>query len=132
LGFPGDSDGKESACHSGDPGLIPWSEKSPGEGNAYSLQYSCLENPMDRGAWRATVHGDGGLLAKSYPTLVTLWTVARQAPLSIGFSRQEYWNGLPFPTPGDLPHRGIEPRSPALQADSLLTVHRVKKKVGQD
>ena len=52
----------------------------------------------------------------------TPWTVARQAPLSMGFSRQEYWSGLPFPSPGDLPHLGIEPPSPvspALQADSL-------------
>ena len=47
------------------------------------------------------------------------WTVARQAPLSMGFSRQEYWSGLPFPSPGDLPGPGIEPRSPALQADTL-------------
>ena len=46
-------------------------------------------------------------------------TVARQAPLSMGFSRQEYWSGLPFPSPGDLPDPGIEPRSPALQADAL-------------
>ena len=45
--------------------------------------------------------------------------VARQAPLSMGFSRQEYWNGLPFPSPGDLPDPGIEPGSPALQADTL-------------
>ena len=44
-----------------------------------------------------------------------------QAPLSKGFSRQEYWSGLPFPPPGDLPNPGIEPRSPALQADSLLS-----------
>ena len=51
--------------------------------------------------------------------LVTPWTVTCQAPLSIGFSRQEYWSGLPFPSPGDLPDPGIEPRSPALQADSL-------------
>ena len=50
---------------------------------------------------------------------VTSWTVARQAPRSIGFSRQEYWSGLPFPPPGDLPNPGMEPRSPALQADSL-------------
>ena len=49
----------------------------------------------------------------------TLWTVARQAPLSMGFSRQEYWSGLSFPSPGDLPHPGIEAGSPALQADSL-------------
>ena len=63
----------------------------------------------------------GGLVAKSWQTLVTSWTVARQAPLSMGFSRQEYWNGLPFPPPGDLPDPGMEPGSPALQEDFLLT-----------
>ena len=50
----------------------------------------------------------------------TPWTVARQAPLSMGFPRQEYWNRLPCPSPGDLPHPGTEPESPALQAGSLL------------
>ena len=45
---------------------------------------------------------------------VTLWTVAYQAPLSVGFSRQQYWSGLPFPSPGDLPNPGIKPESPAL------------------
>ena len=49
----------------------------------------------------------------------TPWTVAHQAPSSMGFSRQEYWSGLPFPSPGDLPDPGIEPRSPTLQADAL-------------
>ena len=49
------------------------------------------------------------------------WTVAYQAPPSMGFSRQEYWHGLPFPSPGDLPVPGIEPRSPALQTDALLS-----------
>ena len=49
----------------------------------------------------------------------TPWTVACQAPLSMGFSRQEYWSGLPFPSPGDLPNPGIEPRSPALEADAF-------------
>ena len=49
----------------------------------------------------------------------TPWTVAYQAPPSMGFSRQEYWSGLPFPSPGDLPDPGVEPRSPALQADAL-------------
>ena len=48
----------------------------------------------------------------------TPWTIAYQAPPSMGFSRQEYWSGLPFPSPGDLPNPGIEPRSPSLQADS--------------
>ena len=65
--------------------------------------------------------GGGDLVAKSCPTLETLWTVACQAPLSVGFSRQEYWSVLPCSPPGDLPDPGIEPGSPALQADSLLT-----------
>ena len=52
---------------------------------------------------------------------MTPWTVAYQAPPSMGISRQEYWSGLPFPSPGDLPDPGIEPGSPALQEDSLLT-----------
>ena len=55
-GFPGVSDSKESACKVGDPGSISGSGRSPGEGNGNPLQYSCLENPMDRGAWWATVH----------------------------------------------------------------------------
>ena len=52
-------------------------------------------------------------------TLVTLWTAACQAPLSMGFSRQEYWSGLPGPPPGDLPSPGIKPMSPAQLVDSL-------------
>ena len=52
---------------------------------------------------------------------MTPWTVAYQAPLSVGFSRQEYWSGLPFLSPKDLPEPGIEPRSPALEADALLS-----------
>ena len=66
------------------------------------------------------------LVATLCPTLVTPQTVACQAPLSVGFSRQEYWSGLPFPSPGDLPDPGIKPRSPALQADSLPTELRGK------
>ena len=57
FGFPGDSDSKESSCSAGDSGSIPGSGRSPGEGNGNPLQYSCLENSMDRGAWQATVHG---------------------------------------------------------------------------
>ena len=56
LCFPGGSDGKASAYDAGDPGSIPGSGRSPGEGNGIPLQYSCLGNPMDRGAWQATVH----------------------------------------------------------------------------
>ena len=57
LGFPRGANGKESACSAGDPSWIPGSGRSPGEGNVYPLHYSCLENPMDRGAWWTTVHG---------------------------------------------------------------------------
>ena len=57
MGFPHSSVGKSSACDVGDPGSIPGSERSPGGGNGNPFQYSCLENPMDRGAWQATVHG---------------------------------------------------------------------------
>ena len=57
VGFPGGSDGKESAYNAGDLGLIPGSGRSPGEGNGYPRQYSRLESSADRGAWQATVHG---------------------------------------------------------------------------
>ena len=55
--FPGGSEDKASSCNAGDPGSIPGLGRSPGEGNGNPLQYSCLENPMDRGAWRATIYG---------------------------------------------------------------------------
>ena len=62
MGFPGGSDGKDSPCNAGDPGSIPGSGRFSGEGNGNPLQYSCLENSVDRGAWQAIVHG----LAKSW------------------------------------------------------------------
>ena len=68
--------------------------------------------------WSFSFDGSG-LVVKLCPTLETPWTVAHWAPLSVEFSRQEYWSGLPFPSPGDLLDPGIEPRFPALQADSL-------------
>ena len=72
LGLPGGSDYKEFACNEGDPGSIPGLGRSPGEGNGYPVQYSCLENSMDRGAWWATVRG----VAKSHTTeQVTLHAV---------------------------------------------------------
>ena len=64
MAFPGDPDSKESACNVGDLGLIPGSGRSPGGGHGNPLQYSCLENPTDRGAWQATVYG----VAKSQTT----------------------------------------------------------------
>ena len=60
-------------------------------------------------------------VAQSCPTLNDPMACSAQAPPSVGFSRQEYWSGLPFPSPGDLPNPGIEPGSPALQADTLLS-----------
>ena len=57
MGFPGGSDGKESACNAGDLGSVPGSGRSPGEGNGNPLQYSCLENHKDREVWQATIHG---------------------------------------------------------------------------
>ena len=66
-GFPGSSAGKKSACKAGDPGLTPESGRSPGEGNGTPLQYSCPENPMDRGAWQVVVHR----VAKVGPDLAT-------------------------------------------------------------
>ena len=57
MDFPGGSDSRESACYAGDPDSISGSGRSPGEVNGYPLQFSCLQNPMDRGVWQATVHG---------------------------------------------------------------------------
>ena len=65
MNFPAGSDSKESACSAGDLGSIPGLGRSPGEGNGYLLQYSCLKNSMVRGAWQATVHG----VAKSWTQL---------------------------------------------------------------
>ena len=63
LGSAGSSAGKESTCNAGDPSSIPGLGRSVGEGNGYPLEYSCLENPMDRGAWQATVNGVAKSLA---------------------------------------------------------------------
>ena len=68
FGFPGSSDGKASGYNVGHSGSIPGSGRSPGEGNGNPLQYSCLENPMDRGAWWTTIHG----VAKSQTRLTSL------------------------------------------------------------
>ena len=111
-----------------------------GEGNGNPLQCPCLENPRDGGAWWVAIYG----IAQSQTRLKQLsnssssfevkwkslncvwlfvipWTVACQAPLSIEFSRPEYQSGWPFPSPGDLPNRGIESRSRTLQVNSLLS-----------
>ena len=116
---------------------------STGEENGKPLQYSCLENPMnsmkrqkDRtlndelprlvGAqyatgkeWRNNSRKNDVKLLSRVRLFGIPWTVAYQAPPSMGFSRQEYWSGLPFPSAGDLPDPGFEPGSPVLQADAL-------------
>ena len=72
----------------------------------------------------------GGLVTKLCPTLATPWIVAHQYPLSMGFPRQEYWSGLPFPSPGDLPNPRIKPASPALQVGSCIIAGRFFTKLG--
>ena len=118
-----------------DVGSIPESGTSPGVRKGSALQYSCLGNPVDRAVWRLRVHG----VAKSWTrpstytetvlVVVQLQLTLRDpmdssqpgSSLSVEFSRQEYWSGLPVHSPGDLPNPGIKPGSPALQVDSLLS-----------
>ena len=158
LSFPGGAVVKNmpaNAEDSGDMSSISGSGRPPRWRNGNPLQYSCLENSMEKAAWWATVyrvtksqtllsmHICIGLSAYFLPDLlwkdpfplfnrkvkvkllshvrlfVTLWTGVYQAPPSMGFSRQEYWSGLPFPSPGDLPDSGIKPRSPSLEEDTF-------------
>ena len=88
-------------------------ERKPGEKKNHIQTYRPCSFYRGQMVW-----GWGGLVAELCPTLATPWTVACQAPMSMEFSRQEYWSGLPFFAPGDLPDPGIEPGSPALQAYS--------------
>ena len=137
MGFPFGSAGKEFACNEGDLGSIPGLGRSSGEGKGSPLQYSGLKNHTDSIVHRVVkswtqlsnfhfhiylllcvLHAIHKLL-QSCPTVCDPMTVAHQAPLSMGFSRQEYWSGLPCPSPGDLPKPGSKPRSPSLQANSL-------------
>ena len=89
LGFLGGSEDKASACNAGDPGSIPGLGRSPGEGNGNPLQYSCLENPMDRGIWRATVHG----VAKSRTQLSDFIHTHTHTCITLGphFSSASIW-----------------------------------------
>ena len=88
MGFPGGSDGKESVFNAGDLGSIPVLGRSPGEGNGNPLQYSCLETPMDRGAWWATVYG----VTKS-DTTIHACTVALRLPGGLGLNPPEHSGG---------------------------------------
>ena len=81
---------------------------------------SLLSDPIRIGVAALEVKVNVKLLSR-VRLFATPWTIAYQSPLSMGFSRQEYWSELPFPAPGDLPNPEIKPRSPELQADSLPT-----------
>ena len=116
MGFPGGSDGKESACNAGNLGLIPGSGRSPGEGNGNPLQYSCLENSMDRGTWRATVHG----VAKSPTRLKQLSTHVKCNREPLFFIKREVGSPRALQTPS----QGFFFNSPffLLNLDSCLRV----------
>ena len=119
--FPGGSDSKDSACNVGDLGSIPRSERSPAEGNGSPLQYICLENPMDGGAWQVTVHG----VAKSQTRLSNFTfhvciqffpggLVVKNPPQYNGFDpwiRKIYWTWKWQPTPVLLTGKSHEQRS---------------------
>ena len=83
-----------------------------------NLRTASAEGIFFGGLAHQVIESSFDLVAKSCPTLETVWTVACQAPLSMGFSRQEYWSMLPCSPPGDLPDLGMKPTSPALQLDS--------------
>ena len=124
---------KESACNAGYLALIPGWGSSPEEGNGNPLQYSCLENPMDRGALQAIVHGvprvEYDLMTKPPPYCAQLLNhvqifVAHQTSLVHGgFPRQEFWSVLPLPFQGGHPDPGIKPMTPALTGRFLTTKH---------
>ena len=92
------------------PGESPWTDE-PGKATVHRVTKSWT--------WLKWLSTHEVKLFSRVQLFVIPWTIAYQAPLSLGFSRQEYWSGLPFPSPGDLPNRGIEPGSPVLQADAL-------------
>ena len=86
-----------------------------------NLQNRNRPTDIENKLWLPKGKGSESEVTQSCPTLWDPWTVARQAPPSMGFSRQERSSGLPFPSPGDLPDPGMEPRSPTLQADALTS-----------
>ena len=132
-GWGGASSGPGSAqpspsLSSASTGLGPWGECAGARMEPKNSERNWREN---RGSWVSSEAAPSLCLPPQPlpPCLVvsdfaTPWTVAHQAPLSLGLSRQEYWSGLPCPPPGDLPHLGTEPRSPAWLADSFRWSHQ--------
>ena len=86
-----------------------------------SVVHNSEDEQVNKSWWFGVLVTKWSEVIHSCPTLAIPWTVAHQAPLSLGFSRWEYCSGLPFPSPDDFPNPGIEPQSPASQADSLPT-----------
>ena len=129
---PWDSQGKSTGvgCHFLLQGIFPTQGSNPGLSHCrqtlYRLNHQGSPIQTIIGSWHSRKtepcpnhHMWSESELNRVRLFVTPWTVAHQSPLSMGFSRQEYWSGLPFPSPGDFPNPGIEPWSPALQADDL-------------
>ena len=132
---PGQNTGMDSCSFL--QGIFPTQGQNPGPSHCrqilYQLSYQGLYiisknffKSHNKGHTFPGIGGGVGLVTKSCPTLATSWTGACQPPLSMGFSKQEYWSGLPVPSPGDLLGPGVESRPPALQGDSLPTELRGK------
>ena len=133
MGFPGGSAAKESACNAGDLGWEDPLEKVTATHSsilAWRIPWTVRSSPWGHKELDTTEQLSHGISTfetgiskvKSLSRVrlfVNTWTVAYQAPPSMGFSRQECWSGLPFPSPGDLPDPGIKPESPIFQADAL-------------
>ena len=92
FSFPGGSEVKDPACNAGDPGSIPRLGRSPGEGNGNPLQYSCLENPMDGGAWWATVHGVAKSRTRLSDFTFTFTMFSYSSKLSLKLKLQYFWH----------------------------------------
>ena len=107
MGFPGGSEVKASACNVGDPGSIPGSGRSPGEGNGNPLQYSYLENPMDGRAWKTTVHG----VAKSWTRLSDFTSLHFMSCLEEGGPNKYQLNGQKKERIEATAHTGVESSS---------------------
>ena len=127
LDFPGGAVDKNPPCNERDTCSIPGPEgldqPKPVRCNHWARGLHLLEPPQPEPVLCIKRTWTCYSLSRVWLS-ATSWMVAHQAPPSLGFSRQEYWSGLPCPSPGDLPNPGIEPGSPALQADSLSLSHQ--------
>ena len=102
--------------------FFPYSTLCPGPQGDPAVQLRKISNIFEETIWDTIIRKVKVMSLSHVRLFATPWTVAHQAPPSMAFSRQEYWSGLPFPSPGDLPDPGVEPRSPTLQIDALTSV----------